>query len=278
MLKKEVLENLAKRAGVSQSELKRVLESEVEEDLKFDKEGEFIGHDELETIKERAGKDSYKEGKIAGVEMFIKDIKLEEGLDIEGKTKDHLIKALKDKYTKDAGAEPTKRITELEADNKKLRDLYTEKEEELKSESEKFKSQLNGIEIEALIKGQLPEKLANGLTRDQAYKLYKSDRLFNKDESGVVLIDVVTKQVIKDKKLNPVQVSDDIKTFMEQFGEFDKGRGGGDDKFNHRKSNLESMSKRSEVEEYFEKNSIPLSEQSAILAKAMKNDGFKISE
>lgn len=278
MLKETTLSELAKRAGVSLAELKKGIESETEETLSFDTEGEFITHTELESIKERAGKDSYKEGKKAGEEMFIKEIKSDEGLEFEGKTKDQLMKVLKEKIQKETGSEPTKRIQELEEDKKKLQLSLTEKENELKAETEKFNSRLNGIEIESVIKNSLPDKLANGLTKEQAYKLYKADREFAKTADGIALIDPVTKQVIKDKKLNPVSITDDLKEFLKQFGEvYDSGRGGGDDP-RKSKTNIESFTKRSDVEDYFEKNNIPLSEQAGILAKAMKNEGFKLNE
>jgi hypothetical protein len=278
MLKETTVAELAKRAGISTGDLLKAIKSEVEESLTFETDGEFITHTELDSIKERAGKDSYKEGKKAGEEMLIKDIKNDEGLDIEGKTKDQLIRALKEKYTKEAGSEPTKRITELENDNKKLRDLATESETKLKTETEKFTTQLNRIEIEAAIKNNLPDKLANGLSKEDAFILYKAKREFNKTDAGIELIDPATKQTMKDKKLVPISVSEDIKSFVESFGSISgNGRGAGDEG-HKQKTNFESFTKRTEVESYFEKNGTPISEQSAILAKAMKNEGFKINE
>lgn len=278
MLKEITLQELAKRAGVAPAELKKAISAETEETLSFDGEGEFITHSELEQIKERAGKDSYKEGKKAGEEMFIKDIKNDEGLEFEGKTKDSLLKALKEKIQKETGSEPAKRVQELEEDKKKLQSSLTEKENELKNETEKFNSRLSGIEIESLIKNSLPEKLANGLTKEQAYKLYKADREFSKTAEGIVLLDPITKQIIKDKKLNPVSISDDLKTFLSQFGEGDIFGRGGEDKTPKGKTNIEGFIKKSEVEAYFEKNDTPLHEQAGILQKAMKNEGFKINE
>ncbi len=278
MLKETTLSELAKRAGVSLVELKKGIESETEETLSFDTEGEFITHTELESIKERAGSDSYKEGKKAGEEMFGKELKRIAGIEIEGRNAEKVISAIKTAALEEAKLEPTKRIQELEEDKKKLQTSLTEKENELKAETEKFNSRLNGIEIESVIKNSLPDKLANGLTKEQAYKLYKADREFAKTAEGIALLDPVTKQVIKDKKLNPVSITDDLKEFLKQFGEVhDDGRGAGDDS-RKSKTNIESFTKRSDVEDYFEKNNTPLSEQAGILAKAMKNEGFKLNE
>ena len=62
---------------------------------------------------------------------------------------------------------------------------------------------------------------------------------------------------------------------MSQFGTVDAGRGAGDNS-GQKRNNIESFRKMSEVEEYIEKNEIPLSEQAGIKAKAMKNEGFDI--
>jgi hypothetical protein len=75
MLKKDFLKELAKRAGMKPEDVIKAHESDKEENLTFDSEGEFITHTDLEEIKERAGKDSYKEGKKAGEEMVIKEIR-----------------------------------------------------------------------------------------------------------------------------------------------------------------------------------------------------------
>lgn len=277
MLKETTLSELAKRAGCSLAELKRAISTETEETLAFDTEGEFITTVELDAIKKRAGADSYNDGKKAGEEMFGKELKRIAGIDIEGRNAEKVINAIKTAALEEAKLEPTKRITELEEDKKKLQQAIKETEEKLAESEKTFNHKLTNIEIEALIKNTLPEKLTNGLTRDQLYKLYKSDREFTKTETGIAMIDPITKEVIKDKKLNPVSITDDLKNFVSQFGEADAGRGGGDNG-GQKKNNIEKFTKNSEVQEYFETNQIPLSDRAAILAKAMKNEGFKIAE
>jgi hypothetical protein len=278
MLTEKQITELAKRAGIKSEDLLKVYKSEKEEDLKLETEGEFITHAELEEIKEKKGAESYKEGKKAGEEMVIKEIRTDEKLEFEGKTKENLVKALKDKVMKESGTKPAERITELENDNKKLKDLVTETEAKLQTETEKFNSKLEDIEIESFVKSKLPDKLENGLTREELHILYRAKKTLAKTETGISLIDPATKQVIKDKKLNPISVDDDIKTFLEPFGKpAEPGRGAGDDKTKH-KTNIESFTKRSEVDEYCEKNDIHLSERSGILSKAMKNEGFEINK
>lgn len=278
MLKAEQITELAKRAGLSSKVLTDALKSDKEETLTFDSEGEFIANTDLETIKGKAEKVGYDKGKEAGEEMAVKAIRTDEKLEFEGKTVANLVTALKTKIQKDTGTEPNKKITELEADIKTLQKNLADKETELTTATTNYSTKLSNMEIEQTIKSKLPDKLANGLSKDDAYVLYMAKKKVEKTDAGIVLVDPITKQVIKDKKLNPVSIDDDIKTFLEGYGKvIDDGRGEGDDK-NKKKTNIESFTKRSEVEAYFEKNNIPLSEQSGILAKAMKNEGFKINE
>jgi hypothetical protein len=154
----------------------------------------------------------------------------------------------------------------------------TETEGKLKTETDNFNSKLNGLSIDQFIMSNLPEKLPNGLSREDAAILFKSKNKVEKTETGFIIIDPATGQPKKDKKLNPISADSELKAFAESFGKVNNdGRGSGDDKSKH-KTNIEALTKRSEVEAYFEKNETPLSEQSGILAKAMKNEGFKINE
>jgi hypothetical protein len=278
MLNEKQITELAKRAAISSTVLTAALKSDKEEALTFDSEGEFIKHDELETIKSRAEKTGYNSGKIAGEEMFIKEIRTDEKLEFEGKTKEQLLTALKAKILKESGTEPTKRIAEFESDNKKLKELVADAEGKLKTEIDNYKVKLSSIEVEQTIKAKLPEKLANGLSKDDAYILYMAKNKVEKGESGIVLIDPITKQIVKDKHLNPVSIDDHVKSFVDSFGKLNENGAGGTDEKKKTKTNIESFTKRSEVETYFERNEIPLSEQSGILAKALKNEGFKMNE
>jgi hypothetical protein len=277
MLTEKTLQDIAKRAGLNPDDLIAKVKSESEETIDFDGDGEYISSEDLEAIKERAGKDSYKEGKKAGEEMSVKAAKEKYGLDFEGKTVEILAESLKKKVLSDAKIEPTKKIQELESDNEKLRNLVTETETKLTEKESEYQNRINAISIETAIKGQLPETLPNGLTREDAYILYKSKRKFQKSENDINLLNPETGEILKDKKLNPIDWKNDISQFVSSFGVNGNGRGGTDNTPKPR-NNIESLITRSEVDEYVEKENIPLSDRAGVLAKAMKNEGFKINE
>jgi hypothetical protein len=124
----------------------------------------------------------------------------------------------------------------------------------LKMQTDSENAKRDTLKIESAIKSMLPDKLANGLTREDACILYMGKNKVQETDEGLVILD---------RKLNLVPVADHIKTFVESFGTIKTER---------------KFTKRSELESYFEENNTPLSEQSGILAKAMKNEGFKINE
>jgi hypothetical protein len=113
----------------------------------------------------------------------------------------------------------------------------------------------NRLEIEAAIEQMLPDKLANGLNKRQARAIYLAENKVILTNAGLF---------VKDRKLNDIKVEDHIKLFVEGF--------------ETKKTELESFTRLSEVEAYFDKENVPLSERSGILSKAMKNKEFKMNE
>jgi len=109
-------------------------------------------------------------------------------------------------------------------------------------------------EIQQAIESMMPEKLANGLTKKQGRILYMGENEVFVTDTGLYT---------RDRQLNDIKVEDHIKSYIERFGAI--------------KPELQ-FTRRSEVEAYFENNETPIHEQPGILAKAMKNEGFKLNE
>lgn len=270
MIKESILKTIATRAGVDADKFIAAIKSESETEFTVEGNGEFLTDDEIENIKTESKKTGYSEGKEAGSEMTIKAVKKLAGVEFEGKTPENLFAAVKEKLSTEAGKEPNTKIAELESDKKKLQDLISEKEGIIQTKE----SELTNLFIEAKIKSRLPEKTETGLTRDDLFTLYSSRRKFQRTENDIQLLDPKTGEQIKDKKMNHVKIENDIEEFLEPYGKpKTDGASGGDDTGNSSKG-IESMKKMSDVHAYIEKNNIPLSQQSAILAKAAKNEGF----
>lgn len=270
MIKEGILKQVAKRAGIDESQFLTAIKAEGEQDITLEGEGEFITNEDLETIKVNSGKSNYEDGKKAGEEILIKSVKKLAGVEFEGKTPENLFGALKTKFEADAKVEPNTKIQELEKDKKALQEQLEEKDGIIKNKE----SEIDNLFVQSNVKAKLPEKLENGMTRDDLFILYSAKRKFKRNENGLELVDSKTNEVVKDKKLNPLSVEKDIEEFLQPYGKIpEPGRKGGDNP-PRGNNDVESMKKMSEVHEYFEKNDIPLSQQSALLAKAAKNEGF----
>ena len=190
------------------------------------------GKDAFEAFKTNLAKQEYKNGKIKGNEMLIKDSKEKFGLEFEGKTLENFADAFKARIEADSKIEPSKKIQELQADNDKLRQNYTQLENDFSG----FKSQISEKETrskkDSFILSALPE---NGLKVGS-----KIAMLALKTEAGIDIdyVDgqtVVTKngQVVKDDKtLQPVEPNAFISEQISLLGLMEKGNpggGGGDD-------------------------------------------------
>lgn len=277
MVKESILKTIATRAGIDADKFITAVKAESEIEFNVEGSGEFLTDEELETIKSESKKGSYEDGKKVGFEVMFKEVKKLTGLEIDGKTFEKapdaalkLVDSLKEKFTTEAGKEPNTKIAELENDKKKLQLLVDEKEGLIQSKE----SELTNLFIEAKIKSRLPEKTETGLTRDDLFTLYGSRRKFQRTENDIQLIDPKSGEQIKDKKMNPVKIETDIEEFLAPYGKPKNNGAGGSDDPGAASKGIESIKKMSDVHLYIEKNNIPLSQQSAILAKAAKNEGF----
>lgn len=274
MINETQLKEIAKRAGVL--DVKKFIEaakSQDEQTIELSEDGAFMTPDEIQGVEARGEKVGYEKGKTAGYEILTKEVKRLGEVEFEGKTAQNIVSALKEKYSTEAGKEPNKKIEELEADKKKLQLALTEKETEVTT----LKNNIDNIYVESEIKTKLPEKLENGLTREDIFTLYQANRKVVKTEHGYEIIDIKKNEVLKDKKLNPLKVEDDIATFLDRFGVTKPdGRKEGD-KSPGKNTNIEGLKKRTDVEAYLVENKIPFPEHAAIMAKAMKNEGFDIN-
>lgn len=270
MIKEETLKKIAKRAGINESEFLTALKAESDKDISIEDDGEFMTTEEIQSLGSKPNKTSYEEGKKAGLEILIKESKRLAGVEFEGKTVENLVTALKEKYEVDAKQEPNAKIETLQKEKVQLQKMIDEKEGEIA----KREAKITDLFIESNIKTKLPDKTESGLTREDLFILYGAKRKFNRTDNGLELIDPKTNEVIKDKKLNPVSIDNDINEFLSAYGKpANPGRGGLDQPLKGDNS-IDGLKKMSDVHTYCEKNNIPLNQQPTILAKAAKNEGF----
>jgi hypothetical protein len=222
-LRKEEQDAL-KDLGLDVEKLKAALTSDDEVEVGIPK-GLFIPETDRESYDKRIGQRHYEEGKVAGLEKAVKEWKAKEGIDVEGKTLDVLIPALKDKVLRDAKIEPEQKVKDLTLSLETLRAQYTSDTTAKEKEIEALRTQLQATRLDSTLRSHLPDKLA-GLKPEQFIRLAKDDFNFEFVESG----EIVAKQsgqIIVDKLQKPRPVADILSEYAISNGWIDaNGRGG----------------------------------------------------
>jgi len=222
-MNKELIKSLAKLAKVKDVEaFTKALESESDTDFKLDTDNLIVRTKEedsqfKENILESAKTEHYK----AAMEIQIKNMKKDLGLEFEGKKPEDLISAYKAKILEDAKVEPNKKIEELNTSLETLRTQLGEKDNELSQLQKTIETDKRKYKAQSLIP-DLPDSI--GLSKEEATSLYfmsheiKEDGIYKNGEK------------LKDSLEKPISFEDSIKSFVEEKG-WNKtqpsGRGGG---------------------------------------------------
>lgn len=130
--------------------------------------------DSLNELKTTVKKSGYEEGKTAGSEMTIKEMKRKSGLDYEGKSDEQFITELTKKIEKDKGVEPNKKISELTESVTNLQNLMKQKEDEVKDWSSKYSGLEKTTKVNEVLLSKVPKNI-NGVTPKQFATLLQTE-------------------------------------------------------------------------------------------------------
>ena len=128
------------------------------------------------------------EAKTAGVEMAIKGVRNDLGLDFQGKTMDNLLEAHKAKVLADAKSElgePDKKITELQKDLDTVRQNLQAKTTELENVQAGIQKERDQMAIDQKILSAMPKNLT--LSQDDALLLFKNKHSIEKTDNSLVI-------------------------------------------------------------------------------------------
>ena len=227
MTKQEIVAAVATTLGVDESLLTKAMTSDEQVEIEIPK-GVFIPETEKEAYEKRIAKTAYSEGKQAGTEMLIKEWKEKEGIDIDGKTKDVFVSALKGKVAAEIKAPVDEKVTRLSADLETLRNTYTTEVAEKERAIAQLQGTLKSQKIDAALLAYVPEGLQS-LKREQFLHIAKLEYQFDTDETGS-LIAKKGEQVITDKLQKPRPVRELLTEYAAEQGWLKKdGRAGGNE-------------------------------------------------
>lgn len=169
-----------------------------------------------------------KESQQIGVEIAVKKVRNELGIETEHKTIPSLLEAHGKSVLEKAKIEPNKKIEELESDNRQLRTNFTAKDEEFNQ----FKSV---VEVERTV-GKRNDSIKSVIgdntiiTKDKALVLFNSD-IESVYEEGK-LIHKKNGETMKNAQLEPLSTKDVFNTWAtdnSMFKQASGGNGGGDE-------------------------------------------------
>lgn len=180
---------------------------------------------------ETRDRNKYNEGKTAGTEMVIKDIKTKHKVEIDGVDPDKVIEAITKKAVTDAGIAPDAQVLE----QKKLVDQWKTKATSAEQQIASLTQEKTQLTVDNRIKGLFPKDRADILNDDEFLMSVKGRFSIETREGKEVVIDKATNDVVRDKvKLEPVAPADAIKGYFterkwiaESPGGGGGGRGGG---------------------------------------------------
>lgn len=248
MLKKEQISKIAALLRLKEEELENAIMSTDEVELTLTELNVFT-QDELKTRDENKTKESYKEGKNAALEMFVKEQKEKLGLEFDGKDPEKLIEAYQKKVISDAKIEPNKKVEELNTVIENLRkNISTIEEEKTNLTKTLSETKLNGT-----LKGFLPQNRLNVLSDDEYLTTLTREYSFVEEDGKLVV--KKGSDIVRDEKtqspLDPKAVIEGYFTNRKWVSEQDpdkKGRGDGN------KKPAGSYLKLSDIAEEFEKS------------------------
>lgn len=273
MLKQEQIAEMAKRAGIKAEDLTTALTSDKEVELTLPEVVTYLKPD-FETFQGNLKKASYDDGKVAGVEMAVKEVKTAKGLTFEGKTitalVDHVIEATK----KEAGQEPEARYKDLEGRYKAMQ----EQKEAEKRNTEALLTQANQALFDlktidlltSTIEGEtiIPKKQIAALFRMENQIVEQDGQFFVKKGTDI----------LKDDKLSPIPAANIFKefvdkTYLKKTGDPNPPAGGG----KKDKDGILLFSTQTEWREYWTGKGITTTHPDAqkSLVASQKQTGFK---
>jgi hypothetical protein len=243
MLTQDTIKRLAALAKVSVEDLTAAITSTEETAVTINEKLVAFTDTEIETLKDN----TYKDGKKAGVEMSVKEIKEKQGLEFQGKTIEGLLEAATKKALDDAKLTPDKQVTELSEKVKTLQATVQTYENRIAEKD----AEVNTIKTKTELYKHIPELEGLALGKDDVIQLMAANGYQYKLQDGKLVMEKDGK-VMQDNVANPLPAQDVVTSFLKEKKLISDqppapgGRGAGD-----RKPAAGNAVKMSELKEQF---------------------------
>lgn len=200
-LKKTVIARLAALAKVDVTVLEAAIAAADEQDVPIADNLQVMTAPEVE-VRDR---NKYNEGKTAGTEMVLKEIKTKHLIEVDGVDPDKIVEAIGKKAVTAANIAPDEQV---KAANK-LTDQWKQKATAAELEAQQLKTKTAELGTDNRIRGLFPKNRSEVLTDDEFLMVIKGKYNIEVREGKEVVIDKATNEIVRDKvKLEPVTPAD----------------------------------------------------------------------
>jgi hypothetical protein len=209
-LKKEDITKLATLAKITVAELEKAIADAVEIAIPIPDKLTVFTEDEVNTLQ----KNKYDAGRVAGVEIAVKEAREKLGLDFTGKTIDGLVDAASKKALADAGKNPDAQVKEMQTKVDNLQKTVQDYELKIADKDSALSGLRDTYELGKHVIG--PKEGGPSYSNDEIIQIMKMNGYdFKRNDKGV-LEPYKNGEKLLDKISNPVPVGEVIKGFQKE--------------------------------------------------------------
>lgn len=226
-LKKPIIARIATLIKVDQAALEAAIADKDEKDIAIDEKLQTLTEDE-QTTRDR---NKYNEGKKAGSDMALKDVKTKAKVEIDSLDPEKIAEAVAKKAVEEAKIAPDEQV---KAANK-LTDQWKEKARVAEEQASALKTEKEQLSLDNRYRSLFPKDRSD-LLNDDEYLMSTRNRFEIKQHEGQeVVVDRTTGDIVRNKTdLKPVAPAEVFKTHFNDRkwmaaapGDQKKGGGGG---------------------------------------------------
>jgi len=275
MLKKATLEQIAGLLKMDPAKFVEAATATEEKDIEVTKDLNVFTKTDLDT----RDRNKYKEGKDAGEEKLVKDLKKKKGIDVDSDDLDKVVEAIEKKATDAAGANPDERLKEKDKEIDKYKTAATKAAEK----AAKLELEKADAALDSKLLRHFPKERNSTISDEEYLTLIKSRVKFT-DKDGKEVVSIDGKVMEKADTFEPIPLGDALKGYFAERkwveepagsgGSGGTGGGGGRGGGNSNQGGVPKFGKMSDVTKYAQDNGINLqgSEGVALVKKAFADN------
>lgn len=207
-LKQTTLQQIATLLKIKPTDLETAIKAETEVDLVVDDKLQTFTAEDLTT----RDANKYKEGKTAGEEMLVKEIKRKHNIEVDGNDPDKVVDAITKKAVKDANIAPDAKVAEKDKTIEQLREALKTKDTELSG----LQTATAQAKKDAALLAMLPANRDDRFSNEQYLTLIKTEFDIVEQDGKQVVKNIKTGEIVKNTKdFTPLAPSEVIKTHFE---------------------------------------------------------------